>query len=204
MDAGPSLFASSGFKAAPDRIDREGFAMLAVVGAGARLEKGPASAVGALPTLVRTTGLAALLGGYQFFFDWGVLGLFAGPEGSVETLMGGGGFGPVETRFGGRLQGELWARPSENTLATVTVVMGSARWDAYGRISAGYRLLGAYVGPEATAYADRTDYGRFSLGAHATDFGFGAFRFRVSGGYAYERETQRMGPYLSVAGWVPL
>lgn len=204
MDTGTALFTSGGFKAAPDRVDREGFAVLAVVGAGARREQAPAAVNGTLPTLVRITGLAALLGGYQFFFDWGVLGLFAGPEGSVETLLGNGSFGAVETRFGARLQGEVWARPSENTLTTLTLVMGSARWDIYGRVSAGYRVLGAYFGPEAAAYADRTGYGRFSLGLHATDFGFGAFKFRVSGGYSYERETQRMGPYLAVAGWVPL
>lgn len=204
MDTGTSLFASTGFKAAPESVDREGFAMLGVVGAGARRERAPVVVNGTLPTLVRITGLAALLGGYQFFFDWGVLGLFAGPEGSAETVMGTGGFGAVESRFGARLQGEVWARPSENTLATVTVVMGSARWDAYGRISAGYRLLGAYVGPEAAAYADRTGYGRWSLGLHATDFGFGAFKFRLSGGCSYESDTQRLGPYLAVAGWVPL
>lgn len=204
MDTGTSLFASGGFKAAPERVDREGIAMLAVAGAGARRERAPAPVNGALPTLVRITGLAAALGGYQFFYDWGVLGLFAGPEVSVETVMGNGGFGAVETRFGARLQGELWARPSEDTLATVTVVMGSARWDAYGRVSAGYRLFGAYLGPKAAAYADRTRYARWSLGLHATDFGFGAFKFRLSGGCSVESETRRLGPYLSVAGWVPL
>ncbi|GEP01392.1 cellulose biosynthesis protein BcsS [Methylobacterium haplocladii] len=204
MDTGTSVFAGGGFKAAPERVDREGFAILGMVGAGARREQAPALVNGTLPTLVRITGLAALLGGYQFFFDWGVLGLFAGPEASVETLTGNGGFGVAETRFGARLQGELWARPSENTLTTVTVVLGSARWDAYGRVSAGYRLFGAYLGPEAAAYADRTGYGRFNLGLHATDFGFGAFRFRLSAGCSYESETRRLGPYLAVAGWVPL
>ncbi|GEP10003.1 cellulose biosynthesis protein BcsS [Methylobacterium gnaphalii] len=118
--------------------------------------------------------------------------------------MGPIGFGPVETRIGGRLQGEIWARLSEDTLATVTVVLGSARWDAYARISAGYRLFGAYLGPEAAVYADRTGYGKWSLGIHATDFGFGDFRFRLSGGCSYESETHRLGPYVSVATWVPL
>lgn len=204
MDAGPSTFIGSGFKAAPDRVDREGFAVLGVIGAGARLERGTTPTRGFIPTFVRTTSLTAFLGGYQFFFDWGVIGLFAGPEGSVESVMGVAGFGPVETRIGARMQAEIWARPSEETLATVTVVLGSARWDAYARISAGYRLFGAYLGPEAAAYADRTGYGKWSAGLHATDFSFGDFSFRLSGGCSYESATKRFGPYMSVASWVSL
>lgn len=204
LDAGTAVFATAGVKAAPQRIDREGFAMLAVVGAGARFERGPAQTTVQLPTLVRATGLAALLGGYQFFFDWGVLGLFAGPEASLETLFGNTGIAALQTRFGARFQGELWARPSEQTLVTTTVVMGSARWDAYGRVSAGYRVFGAYLGPEAAGYADRTGYGRWSLGLHATDFRFGAFSFRLSGGCAYESELGQFGPYVALAAWMSL
>lgn len=204
LDTGSSTFANAGFKWAPERIDREGFAMLATVGAGARLEHGPAMQTGFVPTFVRATSLASLLGGYQFFFDWGVVGIFAGPEASFESVMGLAGFGPFETRIGARLQGEVWARLSENTLATVTVILGSARWDTFARVSAGYRIFGAYLGPEAAAYADRTGYSKWSLGMHATDFSFGDFSFRVSSGCSYESETRRVGPYVSVATWVSL
>lgn len=204
LDAGPSVFFNTGMKVAPDRVDREGFAALGDVGSGVRTERGSATATAPTPTLVRATVLAAALGGYQFFYDWGVVGLFAGPEIAQELVIDSGGVRPLPARFGLRAQGELWSRPSEDTLVTMTLILGSARADAYGRISAGYRLWGFYLGPEVAAYADRTGYQKWNAGLHATEVRFGAFTFRLSGGCAYEVETRRAGPYVALAGWISL
>lgn len=204
LDAGPSTFFNSGAKVALDDVNREGFVALVSAGGGVRRERAPVAQGFTVPTLVRTTLLGSALAGYQFFAEWGVVSLFAGPEASIEALAGNGEFRTLPARFGLRAQGELWARPSENTLTTATLVLGSARWDLYARVSAGYRLWGAYLGPEATTYGDRTGYRKLSLGLHATDFAFGAVSFRVSGGALYESQTGRIGPYVAFAAWTPL
>lgn len=204
MDAGPSAFMTTGAKIALDDVNREGFAMLVSVGTGARLERGPAAPGYVAPTLVRTTLLGSALAGYQVFRDWGVAAVFAGPEGSVEALAGGGTMVLEPARFGLRLQGELWARPSADTLVTATVIAGSSRTDLYGRFSAGYRLWDAYLGPEAGGYGDATGYRKWSLGLHATDFALGGFSFRVSAGALYESGTRQIGPYFALATWAPL
>ena len=202
LDAGPSTFLNTGLKVAPDGLDRAGFTGLAVVGAGARRERGPALA--GFPTLVRATLVGSVLGGYQSFHDWGVVGLFAGPEASVEALDGGGATRMLPARYGLRLQGEVWARPSTDTLVTATLVLGSARWEAFTRVSAGYRLFGAYVGPEASFYADRTGYQKISAGLHVTQVTFGRVSFRLSAGCLYENEVGEIGPYGAIAAWMPL
>ncbi len=209
LDAGPSTFLNVGAKVALDDVDREGFVALVSAGSGARQERGPPVRVGnrsepVTPTIVRVTALGAVLGGYQVFADWGVVGLFAGPEGTIDALTDGAGLQTRPPRFGLRLQGEVWARLSPDTLATGTLVLGSARWDLYGRVSLGYRAWGAYLGPEASVYGDRTDYRKLSLGLHATDFSFAGMSLRVSGGCLYESETDRFGPYVALAAWAPL
>lgn len=204
MDAGPSTFVTTGAKIALDDVNREGFAALVSVGTGARLERGPAVPSYVAPMLVRTTLMASTLAGYQFFRDWGVVSVFAGPEGSVEALTGSQGIFLEPARFGLRLQGEVWARQSANTLVTATVITGSARADVYARVSAGYRLWGTYLGPEAGGYGDATGYRKWSLGLHATDFSLGGYSFRASAGALYESETRRLGPYFALATWAPL
>lgn len=203
MDAGPSTFLGSGAKIALDDVNREGFVALVSAGGGVRQERAAATQTSSAPTLVRTTLLGAALGGYQFFRDWGVLSFFAGPEASLEALMGNGQARALPARFGLRLEGELWARPSENTLVTGTLLLGSARYDAYGRVSAGYRLWDAYLGPEAAWYGDRTGYRKVSLGLHATDFALAGLSFRLSAGGLYEPGTGRVGPYVGLATWAP-
>ncbi|WP_425375082.1 cellulose biosynthesis protein BcsS [Methylobacterium nonmethylotrophicum] len=120
-------------------------------------------------------------------------------------------------QIGVRAQAELWARPTESTLLTTTLIAGTARWSAWGRVSWGIRLpdLGeAYLGPEAALYADRTGYRKWSLGLHATDFGLppliaappalSEMRFRVSAGWVYEEQIRRPGIYGTVTAWLPL
>ncbi len=202
LDAGPSVFLTTGAKIALEGANRDGFVALVSTGGGARLER--AAEPGQLPVIVRTTVLGAALGGYQICADWGVAALFAGPEGSVEALVGADGMRVLPPRIGLRLHGEIWARPSADTLATLTLILGSARWEGYARASAGYRMWGAYLGPEASAYADRTGYQRYGLGLHATDFALAGIGLRVSAGALYEPETERFGPYLGLAAWYAL
>ncbi|KQT20089.1 hypothetical protein ASG40_02085 [Methylobacterium sp. Leaf399] len=204
LEAGPSGFVTVGAKVAADRIDRDGFVALASLGTGRRGERGP-SLAGARPTiLTRWTMLGAALAGYQWGADWGVVALFAGPEGSIESLSGPGGAAFLPARPGLRIHGEVWARPSEDTLLTATLILGSARGHAWGRLSYGWRAWGASVGPEAALYVDETGYRKTSLGLHATDLEVGDLRCRVSAGVLMESGRASAGPYVSLTLWRPL
>lgn len=199
LEAGASTFSTGGAKIAFDRFDRDGPVVLVSGGSGVRLEGG-----GRLPVLVRTTLLGAALGGYQFVQPWGVVTVLAGPELSAEMLTSAGGAMLLPLRSGLRLHGEVWARPTETTLATATVILGSARGDAWARLSWGYALFGAYLGPEASAFIDRTGYRKWSFGLHATDYAFGGYRFRLSAGYQFEGRadaSMRPSPYVGLAIW---
>ena len=197
LETGPSTFLTAGAKLALDRIDREGFVALATLGGGTRRE-----GVGR-----RETASGAAVLGYQWFRDWGVIAAYVGLEGSLEALTTGGVTRLDPSRFGARLQGELWARPTETTLLTATAILDSSRTAAWGRLSWGWRVepwsgWSAYLGPELALYADHTGYGKWTLGLHATDFAIGRFRFRTATGLQFEPESP-VGPYVSVTAWTP-
>lgn len=205
LDAGAATFLSAGAKVAPGGATRDGFVLLAGVGAGHRRERGVCVCARSpvMSSLSRSTALGAAVVGYQWFHDWGVAALFAGPEGSVEVLSGSAGSLALPPRWGLRLHGEIWARPSDETLLQATAILGSSREDAWGRLAWGYRVWGAYLGPEAGLYADRTAYRKWNFGLHATDFALGTFSFRASAGIQFET-GQQPGPYLALAVWTPL
>ena len=204
LDAGPSVFATGGAKIAFDRIDREGFAILASAGMGHRSERGPTAQAGGPTRAVRWTTLGAALFGYQWFHDWGVLAVYAGPEGSAEALSCGCGTRTLPVRLGVRLHGEVWARPSEATLLNATLILGSARGDLWTRLAYGDRIHGVYVGPELAVYGDGTGYRKWSFGLHATDLVVAGLRLRIAAGYLLETQTQRGSPYVAVSAWMPL
>nr|WP_245517604.1 cellulose biosynthesis protein BcsS [Methylorubrum sp. Q1] len=168
-------------------------------GGGVRLEGG-----GGTPVLMRITALGAALGGYQFIREWGAVTVFAGPEASWEALSGPGFVQALPLRAGFRLHGEVWARPTATTLTTATVILGSARGDAYARLSWGTALFGAYLGPEAAVYGDRTDYRKWCVGLHVTDYAMGGYRFRLSAGGQIETPLDQWNPYVSLAIWSAL
>ncbi|MGE7156354.1 cellulose biosynthesis protein BcsS [Methylorubrum rhodesianum] len=198
MEAAASTFSSGGAKLVFDRFERDGPVALVTAGGGVRREGS-----GSSPIRMRLTTLGSALAGYQFIRDWGAVTVFAGPEASWEALSGPG-FVLVQAmplRMGLRLQGEVWARPTETTLATATLILGSARSDAYVRLSWGTALLGAYLGPEAAVYGDATDYRKWSVGLHATDYAIGGYHFRLSAGCQLETPLNQWSPYVSLAVW---
>lgn len=204
MDAAPSGFVTVGAKIAFDRVDRQGFVVLASVGTGRRAETGPLLDGASSPSLMRWTMLGSALVGHQWFTDWGVIALYAGPEASMETLSGSAGTAVLPARFGLRLHGEVWAYPADETLLTATLILGSARGHAWGRLSYGVRLWGAYLGPEAALYADETGYRKWSIGLHATDFAVNGVSLRASAGYMIETPSAEGSPYVALTLWMPL
>jgi hypothetical protein len=221
LDAGRSSFVSAGAKFAPDGVGRDGPVTLATLGYGLRPERDwwgdPRAQAGRPPRTLRHTVQAGAVAGWQWARDWGVAALFAGPELAFEVLDSPGTERLPAPRLGARMQAELWARPTDATLVTATLIGGTARWSAWGRVSWGVRLPAlseAYLGPEAALYADRTGYRKWSLGLHATDFGLPQIilpqmslpqlRFRVSAGWVYEEQIRRPGIYGTLTAWLPL
>jgi hypothetical protein len=220
LDAGSANFLTVGGKYAPGGVDHEGFAAVASLGYGARFERdgnAPQVALGLrAPLAVRHTARASALGGYQWFYDWGVVALFAGPELAYEVFAAPSARRWPAPRFGARVQGEVWARPSDDTLVTATVIAGTARADVWARVSWGIRLpefvpallnpwlAQAYFGPEAALYADADPYRKWSLGLHATGFAVGDYSLRLSAGALYEEQVRRPGGYVSLAVWTRL
>ncbi|TNC16486.1 cellulose biosynthesis protein BcsS [Methylobacterium terricola] len=219
LDAGRSTFVSAGGKFAPDGYGRDGLAALATFGYGLRTERDwwgdpRGQAGGAPPRVLRHTVQGGAVAGWQWVRDWGIAALFAGPEIAFEVLDSPATRRLPAPRIGARVQGELWARPTEATLLTATLIAGTARGSAWGRVAWGVRLpapvLGdGYVGPEAALYADRTGYRKWSLGLHATDLalpfeGVAPVRLRVSAGWAYEEQIRRPGVYGALSAWLPL
>jgi hypothetical protein len=183
---------TTGAKVALDRIDREGFVALASLG-GQRRREGP---------VIRDSAIAAVVLGYQWFRDWGVVAAHLGPEVSMEVVSGCGCVQALPPRFGLRLHGEVWARPTDDTLLTATLVTGTLRMSAWGRLAWGYRAAGAYLGPEAALYLDETGYRKWNLGLHATDFAVGRFGLRLSAGLQLAGDGEP-GPYLGLTVWTP-
>lgn len=206
LDAGAAAFATAGAKLGLGPLDHEGFAMLASVGGGRRDERGgcPCAPRGGYDlALTRYTVNGAVVLGYQWFFDWGVVAAFAGPEGTRDLLTDGRALSALPARVGLRLHGEVWARPTETTLLQATAIAGSARDSVWARLAWGYRLWDAYLGPEASFYTDETGYRKWNLGLHATDFAVGRYSFRVSAGMQTETSARRISPYVGVAVWTP-
>ncbi|MEE7491468.1 cellulose biosynthesis protein BcsS [Methylobacterium oryzae CBMB20] len=198
LDAGGDTFLTVGAKAGLTSLAQEGFAALASVGGGRRAEHGADNA------RTRYTVAAAALGGYQWFFDWGVVAAYAGPEIAREMLVAGPQLDVRPTRLGLRLHGEVWARPTEATLLQASAVAGSARDSLWARLAWGYRLWETYLGPEAALYADGTGYAKWSLGLHGTDFALGGYSFRASAGLQSETGRGRACPYVTLSVWSPL
>ena len=205
LDAGAATFLSAGAKIALESLDRPGFAALVSVGAGRRTERPCACAAFAGSSdLSRYTAHGSALVGYQWFQDWGVVGAFLGPEAAFEALSDGRAVAALPVRVGVRFHDEVWARPTDETLVTGTAILGTARTDAWVRASWGYRLWSAYLGPEASLYADRTGYRKWAAGLHATDFAVAGYSFRLSAGVQKESSGVRYAPYIGISAWTPL
>ncbi|MCJ2066907.1 cellulose biosynthesis protein BcsS [Methylobacterium sp. J-088] len=198
LDAGAATFMTAGAKVGLPSLDRDGAVVLASLGGGRQGERGPEGSV------QRYTVLGAINFGYQWFFDWGVVAAFAGPEMTTQMLTDPNGPTLLPSRFGLRLHGEIWARPSEDTLLQGSVVAGTALDSVWARAALGYRLWDTYFGPEASLYTDASGFLKLNVGLHATDFTVGRISFRISAGIQSETGRRSVAPYTALSVWSPL
>ena len=197
LDAAAATFVTTGAKIGLPSLDRDGAVALASLGGGREIERGPDG------TARRYTATGAVVLGYQWFFDWGVVAAFIGPEVSTQMLTNRRESVSLPTLMGLRAHGEIWARPTEDTLLQATMVAGTALESLWARAAWGYRLWDTYLGPELSLYTDATGYRKWNFGLHGTDFDLGCFSFRVAAGVQTETDRRTAGPYLSLSVWSP-
>lgn len=180
---GGSAFVGSGFKRAlAGSVDEQGPIMMSLSGAGVtgELYQGPAGIRFVQPRLSQAS---AMLFGYQWMGDFGVIMLAAGPEFAREQRLDRFGiprWGPA--RRGVSVIAEIWSEPLPRTMAQATVTTSSARGSVWGRVAAGYAPFErVFVGPEISAYMD-DGYEEIRVGAHVTGLTIGPFTFRLNAG----------------------
>ncbi|SDN14449.1 Cellulose biosynthesis protein BcsS [Methylobacterium phyllostachyos] len=197
LDAAAATFVTAGAKIGLTSLDHDGAVALASLGGGRQSEH---SSDG---THHRYTAIGAVVLGYQWFFDWGVIAAFTGPDITAQMLAGRQSAGSAPIHLGFRLHGEIWARPTETTLLQATVIAGTALESVWARAAWGYRCWGAYLGPELSLYTDATGYRKWNVGLHGTDFDLGRYSFRVSAGLQTETGRRTAGPYVALSVWSP-
>lgn len=197
LDATAATFVTAGAKIGFPSLDRDGPVALTSFGGGRQNERGSDG------THRRYTAIGAVVLGYQWFFDWGVIAAFAGPEVTAQMLTRSQPAASPPAHVGFRLHGEVWARPTEATLLQATVVAETAFESVWTRAAWGYRLWDTYLGPELSLYSDASGYRKWNFGLHGTDFDLGRYRFRVSAGVQTETGRRTAGPYLALSVWSP-
>ena len=202
LDVGRSVFVGAGRKRAlGPSLDEDGPVFLLLTASGRKRERD--SALGSMT--VRQAADASALLGYQWVFDRTFVTAALGPELDVETGPDFRFANPDDrARAGARLLGDLWSHPREDWLLHATAIVGSAREQAWARLAVGHRVRdGIYVGPEAALYRTAT-YHEARVGLHATGVAIGKVNLRLSGGWRWDEERERSGPYLGLSGhWRP-
>ncbi len=123
----------------------------------------------------------ALLG-YEWRVGDSFLALYAGSDSESEQRIES--FGPsfVATRYGARVQADLWIVPSPGTVVQANGYVSSLNGRYWTRIAPGWQMpAGFYLGPEFELYRER-DYRKLRLGLHLTGLRFLGLEWRLSGG----------------------
>lgn len=139
----------------------------------------------------------ALLG-YEWRVGDSFLALYAGSDTESEQRIES--FGPsfVGTRYGARVQADLWIVPSPGTVIQANGYVSSLNGRYWTRIAPGWQMpAGFYLGPEFEIYRER-DYRKLRLGMHLTGLRFLGLEWRLSGGL--QSTSDRSSAYYGTLG----
>lgn len=204
MDGGRSFFLNGGSKQAlTGSLDRPGLLGLELTGIGLTHER--VEIDGRSVAIRRFTHQTSASLGWQTMIGPLYLAAYAGPELFQEQIAYRGRFTNFsKPRLGGRVQAELWAHPSPDTLVTGTVIVSSASESIWARASAGIRAFPkAYIGPEVTFYTTPT-YRETRWGGHVTGLALGLVTLRLSAGWMMEDGRRSLSPYAAISAWMRL
>lgn len=147
-------------------------------------------------TTYKTESQALL--GYEWRIGDSFLALYAGSDTQSEQRIEPFGASFVETRYGARLQGDLWSTPLPGTMLQAGAYASTLNGRLWGRVAAGWQTpLGFYAGPEIEAYRER-DYRKLRLGLHLTGLRLLGLEWRLSGGW--QQTSDRPAAFYTTLG----
>lgn len=182
-------FGHAGLVWSPDGLDREGFAVKSLVGAGTyRYRTGGNVVTG-------TQLLATLMPGWRVARSGWDLSFFGGidiqqhwlrPEDLGNRMRG--------THAGARVGADLWYEPGSQSMVNASASFSTVGASYWVRGAFGWRCFDRlYLGPEATALGS-DDYRQLRFGVHATAYKTGWLEW--SGGLGWTQDSdQRSGIY---------
>lgn len=120
--------------------------------------------------------------GYEWRIGSTFFALYAGSDAESEQRIG-----PfcscVSTRYGARIQADLWMTPAEGMMLQAGGYASTLDGRLWGRLATGWRMPARfYLGPEIEAYRER-DYSKLRLGLHLTGLRLFGVEWRLSGGW---------------------
>lgn len=124
----------------------------------------------------------ALLG-YEWRIGDSFLALYAGSDIETEQHLETLGPSMLTTRYGARIQADLWAIPTDGMMLQANAYASSIDERLWGRLATGWQTpVGIYAGPEIEVYRER-DYRKLRLGLHLTGLRWLGLEWRLSGGW---------------------
>ncbi len=185
-------FVHGGLLWSPAGLDREGFTLKLLTGAGTyRYVSG---ALGGTQVTGRVA-LGALMPGWRFKHEGLELTLFGGldvqdhqlsPDDPSNRLRG--------THFGARLGADLWYEPLADLMVAANASVSSIGPTYWTRAATGLRVFDRlWLGPEALALGD-TKYRDFRFGLHATALKTGELEWSAGAGWVTDSD-RRSGAY---------
>ena len=139
----------------------------------------------------------ALLG-YEWRIGDSFLALYAGTDSENEQRMEAFDPSPLVTRYGARVQVDLWIVPAPGMVVQANAYLSSLNGRLWARVAPGWRVpAGFYLGPEFEAYGER-DYRKYRLGLHLTGLRFLGLEWRLSGGF--QSSSYRPSAYYGTLG----
>lgn len=125
---------------------------------------------------------AQALIGYEWRLGDSFLALYAGSDAESEQRIESVGPSFIATRYGARVQADLWIVPSPGMVVQANGYVSSLNGRYWARIAPGWQMpAGFYLGPEFEIYRER-DYRKLRLGLHLTGLRFLGLEWRLSGG----------------------
>jgi hypothetical protein len=172
-------FLHGGFVWSPTGLDRSGFLIKILSGAGAYRYRSGATTITGIQNLV------AAMPGWRFRSPALEVTFYGGPDSQVHAMVPDDPGHPLRgLNIGLRGGVDLWWEPTPDRMLSASLSMSSIGPSVWSRVATGWKVADwFFAGPEVTALAD-TDYRQLRLGLHATAFRFGPYEWSAGLGWA--------------------
>lgn len=182
-------FVNGGLLWSPRGIDNEGFTLkLLMAGGSYQYLSGTNEITGRM-------GLAAVMPGWRTKSGGLDVLVYVGPEVQFHRLSPDDiGNRLRNTHAGARAGVDIWAEPTDMTMASFSVSTSTIGTSYWTRAAVGWRVFdSAWIGPEVGALGD-TEYRQLRFGAHLTGLHTQAIEWSFGAGYVNDSD-HRAGAY---------